>query len=29
MKKIGLTTTVPLEVLIAAGYTPVVLKKFF
>jgi len=29
MKKIGLTTTVPLEVLIAAGYTPVDLNNIF
>lgn len=29
MKKIGLTTTVPVEVLIAAGYTPVDLNNVF
>lgn len=29
MKKIGLTTTVPVEVLIAAGYTPVDLNNIF
>ncbi|MBU3183024.1 2-hydroxyacyl-CoA dehydratase family protein [Clostridium psychrophilum] len=29
MKKIGLTTTVPVEVLIAAGYTPVDLNNLF
>lgn len=29
MKKIGLTTTVPIEVLIAAGYTPVDLNNVF
>lgn len=29
MKKIGLTTTVPIEVLIAAGYTPVDLNNIF
>ncbi|WP_069872241.1 2-hydroxyacyl-CoA dehydratase [Fusibacter sp. 3D3] len=29
MKKIGLTTTVPIEVLIAAGYTPVDLNNLF
>jgi benzoyl-CoA reductase/2-hydroxyglutaryl-CoA dehydratase subunit BcrC/BadD/HgdB len=29
MKKIGLTTTVPVEVLIAAGYTPIDLNNIF
>lgn len=29
MKKIGLTTTVPIEVLLAAGYTPVDLNNLF
>lgn len=29
MKKIGLTTTVPVEILIAAGYTPVDLNNIF
>ncbi|MCT4509321.1 MAG: 2-hydroxyacyl-CoA dehydratase [Tepidibacter sp.] len=29
MKKIGLTTTVPVEVLIAAGYTPIDLNNLF
>ncbi|KOA18666.1 2-hydroxyglutaryl-CoA dehydratase, D-component [Clostridium homopropionicum DSM 5847] len=29
MKKIGLTTTVPIEVLIAAGYTPIDLNNIF
>ncbi|MGL5084967.1 MAG: 2-hydroxyacyl-CoA dehydratase family protein [Clostridium sp.] len=29
MKKIGLTTTVPIEILIAAGYTPVDLNNIF
>lgn len=29
MKKIGLTTTVPIEVLIAAGYTPIDLNNLF
>ncbi|EPY2274932.1 2-hydroxyacyl-CoA dehydratase family protein [Clostridium sporogenes] len=29
MKKIGLTTTVPVEVLVAAGYTPVDLNNMF
>jgi len=29
MKKIGLTTTIPVEVLIAAGYTPVDLNNIF
>lgn len=29
MKKIGLTTTVPIEVIIAAGYTPVDLNNIF
>lgn len=29
MKKIGLTTTVPIEVLIAAGYTPIDLNNVF
>ncbi|MHB8061877.1 MAG: 2-hydroxyacyl-CoA dehydratase family protein, partial [Ruminiclostridium sp.] len=29
MKKIGITTTVPLEVLLAAGYTPVDLNNIF
>ncbi|GAA0076515.1 2-hydroxyacyl-CoA dehydratase [Clostridium sp. CTA-5] len=29
MKKIGLTTTVPVEILIAAGYTPVDLNNLF
>jgi benzoyl-CoA reductase/2-hydroxyglutaryl-CoA dehydratase subunit BcrC/BadD/HgdB len=29
MKKIGITTTVPIEVLIAAGYTPVDLNNIF
>lgn len=29
MKKIGLTTTVPIEILIAAGYTPVDLNNLF
>lgn len=29
MKKIGLTTTVPIEVLLAAGYTPVDLNNIF
>ncbi|MDP4178409.1 MAG: 2-hydroxyacyl-CoA dehydratase, partial [Bacillota bacterium] len=29
MKKIGLTTTVPIEVLLAAGYKPVDLNNIF
>ncbi|EJP6471243.1 2-hydroxyacyl-CoA dehydratase [Clostridium sporogenes] len=29
MKKIGLTTTVPIEVLVAAGYTPIDLNNMF
>ena len=29
MKKIGLTTTVPIEVLLAAGYTPIDLNNLF
>ena len=29
MKKIGITTTVPIEVLLAAGYQPVDLNNVF
>jgi len=29
MRKIGLTTTVPIEVLLAAGYTPIDLNNIF
>ena len=29
MRKIGITTTVPVEIIVAAGYTPVDLNNLF